>query len=211
MKEEFSSGASWNSAAVYGLVMAVATIALDYLCGLTALAGGFAAVLLSTVAKIAKIVACLWLFRLLMLKFFSSFKTDYTHFYHFGMKVALFSSIIVAGFSLVQITVINPDEFNQLYRQALESNPMLDANSRAVAENMMSSLPAMMFFFNLVYCFLWGWTLSSVYAKAAFPPDEFGDRTGNGGDEGNGWNGDDRWNGGSGSYTDADDEESDNQ
>ncbi len=207
MKEEFSSGASWNSAAVYGLVMAVATIALDYLCGLTALAGGFAAVLLSTVAKIAKILACLWLFRVLMLKFFNSFKTDYTHFYHFGMKVALFSSIIVAGFSLAQITVINPDEFNQLYRQALESNPMLDANSRAMAENMMASLPAMMFFFNLVYCFLWGWTLSSVYAKAVFPPDEFGDRSGNGGDEGDGWN--------SGSGTDADDdadnEKSDNQ
>ncbi len=79
MKKEFSSSVSWNSAALAGLVMGTATIILDYLPMLPALLGGegMFADLLGGALKIVKIVTCIYLFRVLMLRFFNTVQTDY--------------------------------------------------------------------------------------------------------------------------------------
>ena len=85
MKKEFSSSASWNSAAVAGLVMGIATIILDYLPTLTLAIGlkGFLGSVLVFLIKIAKIVACVYVFRLMMLRFFNTYETDYARLQRF--------------------------------------------------------------------------------------------------------------------------------
>ena len=180
MKKEFSSSASWNSAAIAGLVMAVATIAADYLTSLPTLLGatGFAVSILVYLLKFAKIIACVYVFRLLMLRFHNNFSTDYTRLQHYGLKVALFSSILVAGFSLAQILVINPDTMTQMVQEVESAyQNMMDSNTMAAMEKMMSKLPAITFFSSLIYCYLWGWILSTTFARRLFPIDPFGDRT----------------------------------
>ena len=182
MKKEFSSSISWNSAAVAGLVMAVATIAADYITSLPALlgAGGFAVSLLVYILKFAKIIACVYVFRLLMLRFHNTVSVDYTRLQHYGLKVALFSSILVAGFSLVQILVINPDTMSQMIQEVENTyQNLMDSNTMAAMEKMMSKLPAITFFSSLIYCYLWGWILSTTFARRLFPIDPFGDRTQN--------------------------------
>lgn len=178
MKKEFSSSLSWNNAALAGLVMGVATIAADYLTTLPALLGGGAVgAILSYILKIAKIVACVCLFRILMVRFHDTVQTDYSRLQRYGLKIALFSSILVAGFSLAQILVLNPDSFNQIMAEVLSSyQSMMDSNTMAAMEKMMAKLPAITFFSSLVYCYIWGWVLSTTFARRFFPVNVFGER-----------------------------------
>lgn len=179
MKKEFSSSASWNSAALAGLAMGAATIALDYLPMLPTLLGSDSVIgnLLVGVFKIVKIVACIHLFRVLMLRFFNTVRTDYARLQRYGLKVALFSSILVAGFSVLQILVINPDMLSQTV-QAVQNTyqHMMDSNTAAAMEKMISKLPVITFFSSVVYCYLWGWILSTAFARRLFPANPFGER-----------------------------------
>ncbi len=180
MKKEFSPNVSWNSAAVAGLVMGVATIIMDYLPTLALAIGlnGFLGNIFAYLLKLAKIAACIFLFMNLTDRFHKSVETDYAKLQHYGLKVALFSSVLVAGFSLVQILVINPDTIAQMIQAIQETyRNMLDSNSMAAMEKMMSKLPAITFFFSLIYCFLWGWVLSTIFARKRFPVNPFGERT----------------------------------
>ena len=180
MKKEFSSSVSWNSAAVAGLVMAVSTIAADYLTTLPVILGakGFVGSVIVYLLKFAKIVACVYVFRVLMLRFHNNVETDYTRLQHYGLKLALFSSILVAGFSLAQMLVINPDTMSQVIQEVESAyQNMMDSNTMSAMEKMMSKLPAITFFSSLIYCYLWGWILSTTFARRLFPVDPFGDRT----------------------------------
>lgn len=179
MKKEFSSSASWNSAAVAGLVMAIATIILDYLPTLVLAIEikGFIGSFLVFLVKVAKIAACIYVFKVLMDRFNGTVKTDYARLQRYGLKVALFSSILVAGFSLVQILVINPEMMTQTI-QAVQSTyqNMMDSNTMAAMEKMISKLPVITFFSSLIYCYLWGWILSTTFARRLFPVNAFGER-----------------------------------
>ena len=179
MKKEFSSSVSWNSSALAGLVMGAATIILGYLPMLPALLGGNG--MLSGLAggalMIVKIIACVCLFRVLMLKFFNTVQTDYAGLQRYGLKVALFSSIVVAGFSIVQILVINPDMLSQTVSAVQNTyQNMIDSNTAAAMQKMIAKLPVITFFSSLIYCYLWGWILSTAFARKFFPVNEFGER-----------------------------------
>ncbi len=179
MKKEFSSSTSWNSAALAGLAMAAATIILDYLPTLALAIGinGFLGSFFLFLIKIVKIVACIYVFRLLMLRFFNSYEVDYTRLQHYGLKLAFFSSILVAGFSLLQMLVISPETMTQVIQEVQSSyQNLMDSNSMAAMERMLSKLPAITFIFSLVYCCLWGWVLSTTFARRLFPVDQFGER-----------------------------------
>ena len=170
MKKEFSSSVSWNSAALAGLVMGTATIILDYLPMLPALLGGEG-------LKIVKVVTCIYLFRVLMLRFFNTVQTDYARLQRYGLKVALFSSIVVAGFSILQILVINPEMMTQTIHAVQNAyQNMMDSNTMAAMEKMISKLPVITFFSSLIYCYLWGWILSTTFARRLFPVNPFGER-----------------------------------
>lgn len=180
MKKEFSSSVSWNSAALAGLVMGTATIILDYLPMLPALLGGegMFADLLGGALKIVKIVTCIYLFRVLMLRFFNTVQTDYARLQRYGLKVALFSSIVVAGFTMLQLLVINPDMIAQMVKSTQEAyQGMMDSNTATAMEKMMNMIPAFTFVFTLLYCYLWGWMLSTAFARRLFPVNAFGERT----------------------------------
>lgn len=179
MKKEFSSSVSWNSAALAGLAMGAATIALDYLPMLPALTGcgEIASDLLGGALKIVKIIVCIYLLKALMLRFFRTVQTDYARLQRYGLKVALFSSILVAGFSVLQILVINPDMLSQTV-QAVQNTyqHIMDSNTAAAMERMISKLPVITFFSSVVYCYLWGWILSTTFARRLFPANPFGER-----------------------------------
>ena len=183
MKKEFSPGLSWNSAAVAGLVMAIATIILDYLPTLVLAIGikGFIGSFLVFLVKIVKIAACVYVFKVLIDRFYGSVKTDYARLQRYGLKVALFSSILVAGFSLVQILVINPEMMTQMINEVQNTyQNLMDSNTMAAMEKMLSKLPVITFFSSLVYCYLWGWILSTTFARRLFPVNAFGERPGDG-------------------------------
>ena len=177
MDKEFSSSASWNKAAIAGFLMAAATIALELVKGWSGTAGGFLGVFLNLIASIAKIVICVILFRYLMKRFADGFSgVTYPRLQRYGMKLALFSSILCAAFALYQALQLNPEDIRSAVEEGIgQMGSMLDSNSEAVLEQMFPKLPAITFFMMFAYCFIWGWTLSTIFARSlSGPADPFG-------------------------------------
>lgn len=177
MKKEYSTGESWNSAAIAGLVMALLTIAAELVASLCGKVNGVAGGFLAFLAWAGKLVACAMMFRYLMRKFHSSFSgVDYPAMQRYGLKLALFSSLVVAAYSLVNILVINPgtiDEITEVFRTSYSS--MMDSNSEAALEKMMPKMPIYMGIGTCIYCFLWGWLYSTIFARSIAPNDPFSD------------------------------------
>ena len=115
------------------------------------------------------------MFRYLMRKFHSSFSgVDYPAMQRYGLKLALFSSLVVAAYSLVNILVINPgalDEITDVFRTSYSS--MMDSNAEAALDKMLPKMPAYMGIGTFIYCFLWGWLYSTIFAKSITPNDPF--------------------------------------
>ena len=175
MKKEFTSGESWNSAAIAGLILAVATIAAEFVSALCGKIGGFAGGFLGFIAWAGKLVLCAVLFRYLILKFKSSYDgVGYPELQRYGLKLALFSSLIVAAYSTVNLLFINPTSFEEIMDVMRTSySSMLDSNSEAALEKMMPKMPYYMAIGSLIYCFIWGWLYATIFAKSAAPDDPF--------------------------------------
>ena len=174
MKKEFTSGSSWNSASVAGLIMGAATIILTIISSLLARTGGVGGGILQSFYLLIKIAACILIFKKLMTRFMDSFEgVDRRRLYNYGLKIALLSAIIVAGYSLlyaIRHSVDNIEAMNQV-TQAYASQ--LDSNSIAAFEAMQGKIPSITFFATLIYCFLWGWILSAIESRGLISDDPF--------------------------------------
>ena len=177
MKKEYTSGASWNNASIAGLVMAAVTIALELVAGLCGKVNGVAGGFLGFLAWAAKLIVCAFTFRYLMKRFHGSFsEVDNQRLRSYGVKLALFSALIVAAYSLVNILVINPDSINDIIQGAKEGYAsMMDSNSEAALEKMLPKMPVYIGVGTVIYCFLWGWLYSSIFSKSIAPDDPFAD------------------------------------
>ena len=175
MKKEYTSGDSWNSAAIAGLVLALVTIAVEFVSSLCGKVNGVAGGFLGFLTWAAKMVICATMFRYLMKKFHSSFSgVEYPNMQRYGLKLALFSSLVVAAYSLLNLLVINPgalDDITEVFRTNYAS--MMDSNAEAALDKMLPKMPAYMGIGTFIYCFLWGWLYSTIFAKSITPNDPF--------------------------------------
>ena len=177
MKKEYSSSASWNSAAIAGLIMAAVTIAAELVSALCGKVPGMAGGLLAFLAWALKLVACAITFRYLLKRFHASFDgVEYPQLQRYGLKLALFSSLLVAAYSLVNILVIDPDSIQAVLDNVRQSySSMLDSNSEAALEKLLPRMPVYIGAVTVVYCFLWGWLFSSIFSRSIAPSDPFAD------------------------------------
>ena len=78
---------------------------------------------------------------------------------------------------MLQLLVINPDMVAQMVKSTQEAyQGMMDSNTATAMEKMMNMIPAFTFVFTLLYCYLWGWILSTTFARRLFPVNPFGER-----------------------------------
>lgn len=177
MKKEFTSGESWNSASIAGLVLAVLTIAAETISALCGKVNGIAGGFLGFMAWAGKLVLCAMVFKKFMVRFHSTYEgVDYPRLQRYGLKLALFSSIVVAAYSIINLLVINPgamDDILEVFRTSYSS--MMDSNTEAAFQKMLPKMPYYMAFGTLIYCFLWGWLYSTLFARSAVPNDPFAD------------------------------------
>lgn len=175
MKKEFTSGSSWNSASVAGLIMGAATIILTIISSLLARTGGIGGGILQSFYLLIKIAACILIFKKLMTRFMDSFEgVDRRRLYNYGLKIALLSAIIVAGYSLLTIVLADPETLKDTMNKAIEAySSQLDSNSIAAFEAMQGKIPSITFFATLIYCFLWGWILSAIESRGLISDDPF--------------------------------------
>jgi hypothetical protein len=177
MLKEYSSSASWNSAAIAGLVMAAVTIAIELLGALCAKVPGVAGGFLNFIAWAAKMVLCAFTFKFLLQRFHDNYEgVDYFALKKYGFKLALFSAIIVAAYSLVNLLVINPDAISDMMQSFREGySSMMDSNSEAAFEKMLPKMPVYIGIVTVIYCYLWGTFYTGLFAKSIAPFDPFAD------------------------------------
>ena len=176
MNEKLTRGEIWNSAAVAGLVLGAVSSAYmfitQYLSGLGASIwiSGFSLVLWGV-----KLLLCVWL----MMHFMKSFAARYENadnaaVFRFGMITALCSALIFSAVTLANVLIINPDLIHEQIDAALKIyGSSLDSNSLNALDTVESIMPQVMFFSNLVYCFLYGTVLSAVLSRNIPPRDPF--------------------------------------
>lgn len=162
----------WNEAAIPGLVLGLVSIAYMVVNMLTSRLAGtggtaFLIGLLGFVLWAAKIAACILLLRHFLLAFSRRNPSADNHsVFHFGMVVALYSALLYSGFYLVYVLYIDPDMIASSMEAAMSAySGMMDSNMISAMENMQGSMPAIGFFSNLIWCWLFGTVLSAIFSR----------------------------------------------
>ena len=152
---------SWEAAGRAGLVLGGICIAYVLL-GLlfTKMAGsGTAGIIVGNILSMliwaAKLVACIWLMKVFMVKFSKANPdADNSDTYRFGVKTAFLSALVYSAFYLLEESVA-----------MLADNPMFTSDMMDQVESMLPKMPAISFFSNLIYCTLFGVIVSAIFAR----------------------------------------------
>lgn len=181
MKEKISGSIIWNEGSKAAL--ALGAVPVLYTCITTLIAGmgtdNVALTLGSTVMTFilwaAKLVICILLMRRSMRSLVKNYEgVDNAATNKFGLVMAFLSAVIVAAFSLANISIISPDTYKSVIDTAMQSYaPMMDANSLAAMDGILNNLPTIAFFSQLIYCFLFGAILSAILSRNIPPRDPF--------------------------------------
>lgn len=114
----------------------------------------------------AKTFACIYLLAYFIKTIGTHYKgVDVPQARSFGTLVALFSAIITAFCQYAALEWCFPDVFKTTIDAALSSmGGMMDSNSLASIDEALPKLPAFSMGLTLVWCFLFGWIVSSIAA-----------------------------------------------
>ena len=161
----------WNSAGSAGLILggiSVAYILLNWV--LSLIAAGGAAGILASVGSIllwaVKFGACIWFMKFCMTRYSDSNpEAGHSEVFKFGMLVALLSAIVYSGAYSAYLIYLAPDQLESAL-DMLRDNPMLDANSLEMVEQMIPKMPTISFFVNIVYCWLFGTVLAAIFSRS---------------------------------------------
>lgn len=172
----------WDSASRSGLALgavSVAYLALSQLMASLSTSTGLAVVmsLLSILLWAAKFAGCIFLMKLFMLKFAAAHEgVTNADTFKFGMATAFLSALIYSGFYLAYVTIIAPDTFTDALAAVSESyGQMMGSEAMEAMEEM--NMGSITFFYNLIYCFIFGTVLSAILSKNIPSRNPFNDNT----------------------------------
>lgn len=163
--------ALWNHAGKAGLVLGGISL-LYMVCDLllakvdpgnqlAVVLAGFMSLLLWA----AKFCACIFLMRHFM-KSFVNANGDATNAdsFRFGHATALLSALIYAGGYMAYVMYVDTSVFDKSL-ELMAENPMLTSDMMDMMEQMIPKMPAMTFFANLIYCWMFGTVLSAILSR----------------------------------------------
>lgn len=181
--ETISGKAIWNEATKAGLMFGLVSVAYNYisiylgsLVGSSFLLNFFASVGV-WLLRVAKIVGLILLMRACMTRLTRNY-SEVTNGDTFllGIAISALSAIIVAGFTLLDCTVLLPTHYQDLMNQVMaELQPSMDANLRSAMEDFLSNFSGIMFWSTLFYCILYGVILSRILSRRIPAQDPFAD------------------------------------
>ena len=122
--------------------------------------------IVSIVLWLAKFIGCIALMKYLMKKLQGSFEgVTRGSLISYGTMIALFSAIITAACSYISVQYVFPDQMSQAFDMVFRQySSMLDSNSMAALEQMEGKMGVMSLTGNFIWCFLYGWILSTILA-----------------------------------------------
>lgn len=163
--------ALWNDAGKDGLILGA--VSLFYMvCNLLLGKVGESGTAMTLLASLAafllwavKFGACIYLMKFFMKAFaMENPDADNSDTFKFGCAIAILSALIYSAGYMAYVTFIAPDTFSKSI-EMLADNPMMTAEAREMMEQMAPKMPAMTFFANLFYCWLFGTVLSAIFSR----------------------------------------------
>ncbi len=165
----------WNKAGKSGFLLGIMTIAFMLASSLSGtllggaesfgsrMLGNFLGILL----WVAKIVSCILLMRYFLKRLVAEYPAaDNADTLKYGIRIALFSSLIVIAYNIADVLLIHPDMYADSIRQMMEQfSSMMDSNTLEMMEKMTGRMPVYVFFVLFLYNFVWGWILSIILSR----------------------------------------------
>ncbi len=178
MEEKITRAVLWNRAGIAGLVLGLVSTAYMFITEYTAgMEAQVVAVILNFVLWAAKFCGCVWLMMYFMKRFAADYgETDNRDCLRFGAITSFCSALIYSAASLAYVLKFNPEQFEQQMNAVVQNySQALDANSLAAMDSILQSIPQIVFFSNLIYCFLFGWVLSAILSRFIPSRNPFGE------------------------------------
>ena len=162
MKEKIDNSILWNAAGKSGLVLGLfsgACLAAKQLTSLywdaplaVSLLGGFLWLL--------EFAGCIWLMAFFMKKLCADYEgVSGMDTRRYGRRIAFCSALILAGISLLLVVTVAGDATEAAMDEAFQAyGSYFDANAQAAFDDMRDKLPALTFFSQ----FLWGWIYGCI-------------------------------------------------
>ena len=176
MKENITTGILLNKAGIAGIVLGLVSTAYIFIStGIASITSPVLNTLLTILLWTVKFVLCIWLMIFFMKRLAKSYDnvTNSTTF-KFGTTVAACSALIFAAASLANVTIINPDLISRQMEAVVQIlGSKADSNTLAALGDMEESMPGIVFFSNLFYCFRYGVVLSLILSRRIPSNDPF--------------------------------------
>lgn len=176
MDENLSRGVLWNNAAGAGL--ALGAVSSAYLFATQYLHSLGTSVWISASGLLLwgiKFIFCIWLMQHFMQALTRKYSTAVSSdTFRLGMYSALCSALVYSAISLANVLIINPGLIHSQIEEALRIyGQYLDSNSLQALDKAEGMMPQIMFFSNLIYCFLYGTVLSAILSRKIPQRDPF--------------------------------------
>lgn len=173
-KLEVSRKLVWQEAMKYGAILGAVTVIAELLIGqiqsLLVSPGGMG--LMGTLPAFILNLGKTALFIYLMVIFARRFIDGFTgvirkHVFTLNTAVALFSSLIVSAWQLIQLKMIAPGKLEAAMEEAMASMPNVNpAQAEAFINSLMHSLPWWMFFVKFLICFVIGVIAALIISRS---------------------------------------------
>ena len=165
----------WSSAAMDGLYLSLVTIIYSLIIAIMEPQGFF----ITAIMWIAKFAGCMYLLWLFMKKWSDGFETiTYSETYNYGFIVCLFSSILCACYSYVQVEWLFPEHTQEaitLAKETMIQQGTLNSSTENMIDKLGSNFGRISMFVTLFYYIIFGAIAAAVTANFTKKNNPFGD------------------------------------
>lgn len=169
------TGSKWSSAAMDGLYLSLVTIIYSLLVSVMEPQG----FLITALLWIAKFGGCMYLLWFFMKRWSDRFETiTYSGSYNYGFLVCLFSSIMCACYSYVQIEWLFPENTQEaitLAKETMIQQGTLTSSTENMIDMMSSNMGRISMFASLFYYIIFGAIAAAITANFTKKTNPFGD------------------------------------
>ena len=165
----------WSSAAMDGLYLSLVTIIYSLTVAVMQPQG----FLVTAILWIAKFGGCMYLLWYFMKKWSNSFETiTYSESYNYGFIICLFSSIMCACYSYIQIEWLFPEQTAEainLTKEAMIQQGTLNSTTENMIDKLSSNFGRISMFASLVYYVIFGSIAAAITANFTKKTNPFGE------------------------------------
>ena len=169
MKEKIDNGILWNAAGKTGLVFGLFSGACLTAKQFLALYWDApkAVTLLSGVLWAVEFFGCIWMMAFFMRKLCADYAgVTGMDTRRYGRRIALCSALILAGINLLLVLTVSGDATEAAMEEAMQTyGSYFDANAKTAFDDMRDKLPALTFFSQFLWAWLYGCILSGILSR----------------------------------------------